>query len=112
MARECGPPRWRSYFVAKQYCVYILASRRNGTLYVGVTGNLAGRVWEHREGLIDGFTKRYGVKKLVHFECFDDVRQAIHREKRLKKWKREWKINLIQSNNVEWKDLYDRLFIF
>ncbi|HTT84210.1 MAG TPA: GIY-YIG nuclease family protein [Rhizomicrobium sp.] len=91
----------------KRYYVYILASRRNGTLYIGVTNNLARRVWEHREGLIDGFTKQYGVKMLVHFEVFEDVRNAIRRESRLKKWKREWKINLIQATNVEWNDLYD-----
>jgi len=97
--------------MSKQYYVYILASRRNGTLYIGVTNNLVRRVWQHREGLIDGFTKRYDVEKLVHFECFDDVRQAIHREKRLKKWKREWKINLIQQSNVAWDDLYDQLDI-
>ena len=74
-----------------------------------MTNNLVRRVWEHREGLIDGFTKQYGVKRLVYFECFEDVRQAIHREKRLKKWKREWKMNLIQETNVEWNDLYDQL---
>ena len=91
----------------KRYYVYILASRRNGTLYIGVTNNLARRVWEHREGLIDGFTKQYGVKMLVHFEVFEDVRNAIRRESRLKKWKRERKINLIQATNVEWNDLYD-----
>ena len=97
--------------MSKQPAVYILASGRNGTLYIGVTNNLVRRVWQHREGLIDGFTKRYDVEKLVHFECFDDVRQAIHREKRLKKWKREWKINLIQQSNVAWDDLYDQLDI-
>jgi len=97
--------------MSKRYYVYILASTRNGTLYVGVTNNLVRRVWQHREGLIDGFTKEHGVKKLVHFECFNDVRWAIHREKRLKKWKREWKINLIQETNVEWDDLYDQLDI-
>jgi putative endonuclease len=95
--------------MAKQHYVYVLASRRNGTLYIGVTNNLVRRVWEHREGLIDGFTKQYGVTRLVYFECFEDVRQAIHREKRLKKWKREWKMNLIQETNVEWNDLYDQL---
>jgi putative endonuclease len=84
-----------------QYFVYILASRRNGTLYIGVTNNLARRVWQHREGLIDGFTKEYGVKHLVYYEAFDDVRAAIHRESRLKKWNREWKMNLIQKFNVE-----------
>jgi len=93
--------------MGKTYYVYILASRRNGTLYIGVTSDLARRVWEHREGMIPGFTKKYGVKQLVYFERFGDVGLAIHREKRLKKYKREWKLNLIQRNNVEWRDLYD-----
>jgi|SRR5579871_987546 len=93
----------------RQYYVYILASRRNGTLYIGVTGDLVRRVWQHHEGLIDGFTKKYGVKKLVYFECFEDVRHAIHREKRLKKWKRKWRMNLVQQTNIEWDDLYDKL---
>ena len=89
----------------KIYSVYILASKRNGTLYVGVTSDLPKRVWEHRGGLIPGFTKIYGIKTLVYYETFEDVNEAIHREKRLKKYKREWKINLIQRNNVEWRDL-------
>ena len=93
----------------RRYYVYILASRRNGTLYIGVTNNLGLRVWQHREGVVDGFTKRYEVKRLVHFEVFEDVRDAIHRETRLKKWKREWKINLIQQTNIEWDDLYETL---
>jgi len=91
--------------MSKTYYVYILASKRNGTLYIGVTNDLAGRVWEHREGLIPGFTKTYGVKMLVYYETFDDIHEAIHRETRLKKYKREWKLNLIQKNNVEWRDL-------
>jgi putative endonuclease len=95
--------------MSKTYYVYILASKRNGTLYVGVTNDLARRAWEHREGLIPGFTKTYGVKKLVYYETFDDVEQAIRREKRLKKYKREWKMNLIQQNNVGWRDLADTL---
>jgi putative endonuclease len=89
----------------KTYYVYILASKRNGTLYIGVTNNLVRRVWEHREGLVPGFTKKYGVRMLVYFEMFPDVRAAISRETRLKKYKREWKINLIQQHNVEWQDL-------
>ena len=92
--------------MSKNYFVYILASRRNGTLYVGVTNNLGRRVWEHREGLVAGFTKKHHVKHLVYFEVFENVEAAIHRETRLKKYKREWKINLIQSRNIEWKDLY------
>lgn len=89
----------------KTYWVYILASARNGTLYIGVTNDLARRIMEHRDGLVPGFTKRYGVKMLVYYEAFDDVNAAIHREKRLKTWKRQWKIDLIQSRNLEWIDL-------
>ena len=89
------------------YYVYILASKRNGTLYIGVTNDLARRVWEHREGLAEGFTKDYGVKRLVYFEAFEDINAAIHREDRLKKWKRQWKIDLIQSRNLLWDDLYE-----
>jgi putative endonuclease len=92
--------------MSNSYHVYIMASCRNGTLYIGVTNDICRRTWEHREGLVPGFTKAYGVKMLVHYEQFDDVGFAIHREKRLKKWKREWKINLIQSQNPEWRDLY------
>ena len=95
--------------MSKTYFVYILASKRNGTLYIGVTNDLGRRVWEHREGLVAGFTKKYGVKRLVYFEVFEDIAVAIHRETRLKKYKREWKINLIQSRNVEWEDLYETL---
>ena len=97
--------------MSNAYCVYILASKRNGTLYIGVTNDLGRRVWEHRNGLIDSFTKKYGVKQLVYFEAFDEVDAAIQRETRLKKYKREWKLNLIQSRNVEWKDLYETLNI-
>ena len=93
----------------KTYYVYILASKRNGTLYIGVTNDLARRVWEHREGLIPGFTKTYGVKALVYYETFDDINAAIHRETRLKKYKREWKMNLIQQHNIEWLDLTETL---
>jgi putative endonuclease len=95
--------------MSKTYYVYILASKRNGTLYIGVTNDLARRMWEHREGLIPGFTKTYGVKMLVYYETFDDINAAIHRETRLKKYKREWKLNLIQQNNVEWRDLTETL---
>ena len=95
--------------MSKTYYVYILASKRNGTLYIGVTNDLARRVLEHREGLVPGFTKTYGVKMLVYYESFGDITQAISREKRLKRYKREWKINLIQQSNVEWRDLTDTL---
>ena len=91
------------------FFVYILASKRNGTLYIGVTNDLMRRCWEHREGLVPGFTKTYGVKLLVYYETFQDIDAAIHREKRLKKYKREWKINLIQRNNVLWRDLAETL---
>lgn len=95
--------------MSKTYYVYILASKRNGTLYIGVTNNLARRVWQHREGLVEGFTKTYGVKMPVYFEMFGGIGLAIAREKRLKRYKREWKINLIEQNNVEWRDLYETL---
>lgn len=87
--------------------VYIMANERNGTLYVGVTNNLARRVFEHREGLAEGFTKRYGAKRLVHYECFERIDEAIHREKRLKKWPRLWKLRLIEEANPTWRDLYE-----
>ena len=89
------------------YYVYILASRPNGTLYIGVTNDLVRRAYEHREGLVDGFTKTHGVKTLVFFEPHDDIEHAIVREKRLKRWRRAWKIHLIERDNLEWRDLYD-----
>jgi putative endonuclease len=89
------------------YYVYILASKRNGTLYIGATSDLARRVGEHRDGLVPRFTKTHGVHRLVHFEPFEDIHLAIHRETRLKKWKRQWKIDLIQTRNVYWDDLYE-----
>lgn len=85
--------------------VYILASRRNGTLYTGVTVDLVKRLYEHRNGLIDGFTKDYGVKRLVWFEPHDRLESAILREKRIKKWNRQWKIGLIEAENPDWDDL-------
>ena len=90
-------------------CVYILASRANGTLYIGVTSNLIQRIWQHKSGLVDGFTMRYEVHKLVYFEQAGDMLQAIAREKQLKKWNRQWKIRLIESVNREWRDLYPEL---
>jgi len=95
--------------MSKNYYVYILASKRNGTLYIGVTNDLTRRISEHRDGIAPGFTKKYGVKKLVYYETYADIHDAIHRESRLKKYKREWKINLIQKDNVEWSDLYEAL---
>lgn len=93
----------------RTYHVCIMASRRNGTLYIGVTEDLANRVHQHREGLVDGFTKRYDVTMLVHCEPFEDVRLAIQREKSLKKWPRAWKIALIEKSNPDWRDLYENM---
>lgn len=91
----------------KEPCVYILASKRDGALYVGVTSDLHGRMSEHDQGLIDGFTKRYGVKLLVYCEFHDDMAAAIRREKQLKEWRRAWKVRLIESMNPEWVNLFD-----
>jgi putative endonuclease len=89
--------------------VYILASAPNGILYVGVTNDLVRRVYEHREGLVPSFTKRYGVKLLVYFERYDDIQTAIQREHNIKHWSRTWKVRLILRDNPEWKDLYDTI---
>lgn len=94
----------------KQYYVYILASKKNGTLYTGVTDDLIERVDQHKKKLVEGFTKKYKVDKLVYYETTNDIRGAILREKRIKKWKRKWKIELIEKQNPEWKDLYYELF--
>ena len=93
----------------KQSYVYILASKRNGTLYVGVTSELVQRIWQHRNDLVDGFTKRYGVHRLVWYEGCGDMEVAIAREKAIKEWKRAWKIELIEQANPEWRDLYAEL---
>jgi len=90
-----------------QPCVYILASRRNGTLYTGVTRYPCQRVWQHKEDLVRGFTKRYGVHRLVYIELHDTMPAAIKREKQIKEWKRAWKLQLIESVNPDWRDLYD-----
>ncbi len=89
--------------------VYMLASKPNGTLYTGVTSNLIRRVSEHREGIVDGFTNRYGIHRLVYFERFESIVSAISREKQIKKWRRAWKVELIHTYNPGWKDLYGRL---
>ncbi len=86
-------------------CVYILASGHYGTLYIGVTSDLMARLWQHRNGALPGFTSRYKVHRLVHFEMFGDMVNAITREKQLKRWHRQWKINLINEANPEWRDL-------
>ena len=87
------------------YYVYVLASEKNGTLYIGVTNDLPRRVYEHQQGLAEGFTKKHGVKRLVYFERHDAIEAAIKREKKLKHWRREWKLNLIERDNPDWRDL-------
>lgn len=93
----------------KQPCVYLLASKRNGTLYVGVTSDLLKRIWQHKNHLIEGFTKKYRVDKLMWFEQHETMESAICREKALKEWKRAWKMDLIEKHNPEWQDLYESL---
>ena len=108
-------PGPRSYIIQimttfqKFYYVYILASERNGTLYIGFTSNLPQRIFEHKQHLTPGFTSKYNVDKLVYFERFEDVNDAIKHEKRLKNWHRNWKKDLIEKHNPEWRDLYDDL---
>ena len=92
--------------MAKASYVYILASGRYGTLYIGITSDLIKRTWQHQEGFVDGFTKKYSVKQLVWYEIHDDIQSAIGREKQIKKWNRAWKIKLIQEQNPQWRDLY------
>ncbi len=91
----------------KTYYVYILASKRNGTLYYGVTNDPPKRVYEHKKNLIEGFTSKYQVRQLVYYETASEVTAVLRREKQLKKWKRAWKIELIEKNNPQWKDLYE-----
>ena len=93
----------------RQPAVYILASERNGTIYIGVTSDLVKRAWEHKNDTVDGFTKRYGVHRLVYYEFHGDMLAAITREKQLKKWNRAWKLELIEEKNPEWKDLGDEI---
>ena len=93
----------------KQPAVYILASKRNGTLYVGVTSDLVKRIWEHKNNMVEGFTKLYMVKELVWYELHESMESAIIREKRIKDWKRAWKLELIESKNPDWLDLYDTI---
>ena len=97
------------FSLREPYCVYFTASQKNGTLYVGVTNNIAARAFDHREGRGSAFTKAYNVTRLVYMELFDDVNEAIAREKELKKWRREWKIDLIESANPDWDDLFLKL---
>jgi len=95
--------------MAKQPAIYILASKRNGTLYIGVTSDLQKRSWEHKNDLLDGFTKKYGVHLLVYYEIHDDMVSAITREKQLKKWNRAWKLELIEQGNQDWRDLWQEI---
>lgn len=95
--------------VIKQPAIYILASKKNGTLYIGVTADLIKRIWEHKNGLVNGFTKRYKVHNLVWYELHNNMDMAIEREKNMKEWKRMWKVKLIEDKNPQWNDLYDSL---
>lgn len=95
--------------MSKQFYVYILAKARNSTFYVGITSDLVKRVWQHKNEVADGFTKKYGIKSLVYYEVFGDAENAIRREKRLKKWTRASKMRAIEEMNPEWKDLYDEI---
>ena len=89
--------------------IYILASKRNGTLYIGVTSDLVKRIWEHKNNLVEGFTKKYCAHNLVYFEQYEDMESAILREKQLKKWNRQWKVNLIEKQNPWWQDLWSSI---
>ena len=104
--REAPSPESITTNARDGYYVYLLASKKHGTLYLGVTNNIVRRVYEHRTKAVPGFTKRYGVDKLVWFEIYDDALTAIAREKELKKWRRDWKIRLIEEQNPGWEDLY------
>ena len=95
--------------IEKQPAVYILASHRNGTLYTGVTSNLVARIWQHKNDVVEGFTKKYGIHTLVYYEVHGDMQSAIKREKQIKKWKRAWKLALIEKQNPTWRDLSDAL---
>lgn len=89
--------------------VYILSNQPRGTLYIGVTSDIYKRIWEHKNKIVEGFTKKYSLDKLVYYECHEDIEEAIKREKQLKEWKRLWKIQLIEKTNNQWRDLYDEL---
>jgi putative endonuclease len=95
--------------MTKRFFVYITASKRNGTLYTGVTSDLPGRAWQHKSKVMDGFTSKYGVDQLVYFEAHDHAETAIVRERQIKKWRRRWKIRLIEESNPEWRDLYHEI---
>ncbi|MFH1935184.1 MAG: GIY-YIG nuclease family protein [Pseudomonadota bacterium] len=93
----------------KQFYVYILASKRNGTLYIGVTSGLVQRIWQHKNKMVEGFAQKYNANKLVYYEAHSNAESAITREKQMKKWRRSWKIRLIEAKNPDWKDLYDNI---
>ena len=93
----------------KRFYVYIMASKKGGTLYTGLTSILPKRTWEHKNEVADGFTKKYSVRRLVYYEVFDEFEAAVKREKSLKRWRRQWKINLIEKENPDWNDLYGRI---
>ena len=95
--------------MSKQPAVYILASKQNGTLYIGVTSNLQKRAWEHKNDLVEGFTRKYGVHQLVYYELDEDMMSAITREKQMKKWNRAWKLELIERQNPGWRDLWEEI---
>jgi len=103
---ESRNPEKTSTKVNKQPAVYILASKRNGTLYIGATSDVVKRIWEHKNNLVKGFTARYSVHQLVWYEIHESMESAIQREKRLKEWKRDWKMELIEKTNPDWQDLY------
>ena len=91
----------------KYFCVYILASQKNGSLYIGVTSELVKRIWQHKNKLVEGFTKRYKIDRLVYYEMHTNAVSAIQREKQIKKWNRQWKLRLIEETNPTWRDLYE-----
>jgi len=93
----------------KQPAVYILANKRNGTLYIGVTSDLPKRAWEHKNDLVEGFSSKYKIRRLVYYEIYGDMMSAITREKQMKKWNRAWKLELIKEENPEWNDLWDEI---
>lgn len=107
MPAEAGIQKWG--VMDKHFYVYILSSKRNGTLYTGVTSNLAQRVWQHKQNMVEGFTKKYNVTFLVYYEVHGNAESAIIREKRIKKWRRSWKLKLIEGKNPQWKDLFKEI---
>jgi len=95
--------------LTQTYFVYIMTNKKHGTLYTGVTNDLVKRTYQHKEGQVEGFTRRHSLKRLVWYECFDDIEQAIAQEKRIKRWRREWKLQLIEKQNPDWGDLWEEI---